>query len=394
MSAEYGDVICCANCQTLVSKPQRSHRKAQQLLRQIHRRRPNLAGRTNRAARAGGMVGKARRGLLALFTPDWAIDKTPPAQSRDGAGFELIGGAESKPARELRIGWLVEPGFGPIAPDVAATVAAAAKAFADFGFQVELVRIPALEENNCLHLYRLAHPCYARPQPGGLHRGFPGGRASAERFAAYFQQYDALLCPVTPVSAPPHDLSEWVIRGETVTSRHSARHCSVQPDRASCPLDAVWHEQRWPAGRGPDRLAVACRANGAASRGAPGIGEQRGGAPPGPTPWLRISASIRWTCAQDKSHAPCHARSAGWGLSSFTAQKLGVRNKRSRTASRWANVERRTGTTRVRMILAMLPLAVASVKTRSVVSTRRWAKESRTRQKSHTLSHTGLVGGS
>jgi aspartyl-tRNA(Asn)/glutamyl-tRNA(Gln) amidotransferase subunit A len=42
-------------------------------------------------------------------------------------------------------------------------------------------------------------------------------------FAACFQQYDALLCPVTPVPAPPHDLSELVINGETVSARHILR---------------------------------------------------------------------------------------------------------------------------------------------------------------------------
>jgi aspartyl-tRNA(Asn)/glutamyl-tRNA(Gln) amidotransferase subunit A len=42
-------------------------------------------------------------------------------------------------------------------------------------------------------------------------------------FAAYFQQYDALLCPVTPVPAPPHDLSELVINDETVSARHILR---------------------------------------------------------------------------------------------------------------------------------------------------------------------------
>ncbi len=163
--------------------------------------------------------------------------------------IELTAGAESKPAHELRIGWLVEPGFGPIAPDVAATVAAAAKAFADLGFQVEPVRIPALEENNGLDLYTKLHiletkPIIARVTEGRPDETFkfasrilatpdpsPAGYIAASQaverlrsgFAAYFQQHDALLCPVTPVPAPTHDLSELVINGETVTARHILR---------------------------------------------------------------------------------------------------------------------------------------------------------------------------
>jgi aspartyl-tRNA(Asn)/glutamyl-tRNA(Gln) amidotransferase subunit A len=39
-------------------------------------------------------------------------------------------------------------------------------------------------------------------------------------FAAYFDRYDALLCPVTPVPAPPHGMSDFVINGESVTARH------------------------------------------------------------------------------------------------------------------------------------------------------------------------------
>jgi aspartyl-tRNA(Asn)/glutamyl-tRNA(Gln) amidotransferase subunit A len=37
-------------------------------------------------------------------------------------------GVGRSPYRQLRVGWLVEPGFGPIDPEVAATVQAAAEA--------------------------------------------------------------------------------------------------------------------------------------------------------------------------------------------------------------------------------------------------------------------------
>src|SRR5262249_8495800 len=87
--------------------------------------------------------------------------------------IELTAGAAFKPAHELRIGWLVEPGFGPIAPDVAATVAAAAKAFADLGFEVERVRIPALEENNGLELYARLHVLETKPLMAQVTEGRP-----------------------------------------------------------------------------------------------------------------------------------------------------------------------------------------------------------------------------
>jgi hypothetical protein len=55
--------------------------------------------------------------------------------------------------------------------------------------------------------------------------------------------------------------------------------------------------------------------------------------------------------------------------------ELRCRSKQEITqASNLPNVARATGTTRVRRMLAILPSAVASVKTRSVVSTGRWAK--------------------
>jgi aspartyl-tRNA(Asn)/glutamyl-tRNA(Gln) amidotransferase subunit A len=54
-------------------------------------------------------------------------------------------GVGVSPDRSLRVGWLVEPGFGPVDPEVAATVKAAAEALRGVGCVVEPVRIPALE---------------------------------------------------------------------------------------------------------------------------------------------------------------------------------------------------------------------------------------------------------
>jgi aspartyl-tRNA(Asn)/glutamyl-tRNA(Gln) amidotransferase subunit A len=53
-------------------------------------------------------------------------------------------------SKGLRVGWLVEPGFGPVDGEVAAAVAAAGDLLKDAGCDVEAVRIPLLEQNNYL----------------------------------------------------------------------------------------------------------------------------------------------------------------------------------------------------------------------------------------------------
>jgi aspartyl-tRNA(Asn)/glutamyl-tRNA(Gln) amidotransferase subunit A len=67
------------------------------------------------------------------------------------------------PARPLRVGWLVEPGFGPIDPEVAATVMAAADAFKGRGAIVEPVRIPALERDFALDVFQRLHVMEMKP---------------------------------------------------------------------------------------------------------------------------------------------------------------------------------------------------------------------------------------
>src|SRR6266545_966734 len=62
-------------------------------------------------------------------------------------------GVGSSPVRPLRVGWLVEPGFGPIDPEVAATVQVAAEALKGAGCVVDQVRIPALERDFALAVF-------------------------------------------------------------------------------------------------------------------------------------------------------------------------------------------------------------------------------------------------
>ena len=153
---------------------------------------------------------------------------------------------EGKP---LRVGWLSEPGFGPVDPEVSAAVAAAAALLKDAGCLVEEVRIPALEQNNYLDI---AVTLYCA-ELGGYIRNAVGTRddelhfigkayanlaptpivdyVAAERkvddlksaFATYFEKYDVFLCPVIPFTAPPPGLAEYIVNGVTVPSSSMMR---------------------------------------------------------------------------------------------------------------------------------------------------------------------------
>jgi aspartyl-tRNA(Asn)/glutamyl-tRNA(Gln) amidotransferase subunit A len=171
----------------------------------------------------------------------------------DGAdGFstsplDLDAGIGTSPERPVRVGWLVEPGFGPIDSEVAATVQAAAKALEDAGCVVEQVGIPALERDNALDVFYQLHVMEVKPafveataareenelfkivkgilaMPDTTIGDFVLAEQAAERlkdgFAEYFQRYDALLCPVLPVPAYAHGVSEFVINGQTMPAKH------------------------------------------------------------------------------------------------------------------------------------------------------------------------------
>jgi aspartyl-tRNA(Asn)/glutamyl-tRNA(Gln) amidotransferase subunit A len=171
----------------------------------------------------------------------------------DGAdGFSnsplaLDAGVGTTPKRPLRVGWLVDQGFlGPVDSDVAKTVQAAADALTGAGVIVEQAHIPVLEQIDALDvLWKLqameTKPAFRKETAGhedmifkhvqGVFdtpdtsiTDFVQAEQQAETmrdgFAQYFQHYDALLCPVTPVPAHAHDAAEFVINGQTVSSLH------------------------------------------------------------------------------------------------------------------------------------------------------------------------------
>ncbi len=156
-------------------------------------------------------------------------------------------GVGSSPVRPLRVGWLVEPGFGPIDPEVAATVQVAAEALKGAGCVVDQARIPALERDFALAVFNSLHvmemkPAFAEATAG--HRDdelymmaktmlatpdtsmadYIEAEQAAERlrdgFADYFQSYDALLTPVQPIPAHKHGVSEFIINGQTVDATY------------------------------------------------------------------------------------------------------------------------------------------------------------------------------
>ena len=167
-------------------------------------------------------------------------------------------GVGASPDRPLRVGWLVEPGFGPIDPEVAATVQAAAEALECIGCIVERVRISALEHDSALDVFNRLHVMEMKPAfqeatagrsedelykmaktmlalPDTSMNDYVDAEQAAERlrdgYAAYFQAYDALLTPVLPIPAHKHGVSEFVINGQKVGA--------IQLQGATVPLNVT-----------------------------------------------------------------------------------------------------------------------------------------------------------
>ncbi|MHC2401003.1 aspartyl-tRNA(Asn)/glutamyl-tRNA(Gln) amidotransferase subunit A [Bradyrhizobium barranii subsp. barranii] len=171
----------------------------------------------------------------------------------DGAdGFSVSSpnfdtGIGTKSTRELRVGWMASPGFfGPIDPEVVATVKAAAHSLSNAGDHVEQVRLPVVEQTDANSvLWQLQqmesrrefekvtagheaeifrHAKLVLGAPDTPIADFVAAEQTIERlrdsFAEYFQRYDVLLCPVTPFPATKHGLKDLVVDGVTVSPFH------------------------------------------------------------------------------------------------------------------------------------------------------------------------------
>ena len=214
-------------------------------LKATHGRLP-MTGIWPRAPRRFWHVGPMARTVrdLALAYSQLAGPDGLDAFASSGGQFDA--GIGRAPDRQLRIGWLVEPGFGPIDPEVAATVQAAAEAFKGLGFFVEPVRIPALERDFALDVFNRLHVMEMKPAfraataghedqmykmartmlalPDTTMAEYVAAEQAAERlrdgYAAYFRDHDILLTPVLPVPAHKHGQTEFVINGQTVDATY------------------------------------------------------------------------------------------------------------------------------------------------------------------------------
>ncbi|QIO32302.1 amidase [Bradyrhizobium sp. 1(2017)] len=171
----------------------------------------------------------------------------------DGAdGFSISSpgldtGVGTKSTRELRVGWMASPGFfGPIDPEVVATVKAAVQALSNAGYHVEQVRLPMVEQTDANSVLWQLQQMESQPEFEKVTAGheaeifrhaklvldapdtpipdFVAAEQAIERlrdsFAEYFQHYDVLLCPVTPFPATRHGLNDVVVDGVTVSPFH------------------------------------------------------------------------------------------------------------------------------------------------------------------------------
>jgi aspartyl-tRNA(Asn)/glutamyl-tRNA(Gln) amidotransferase subunit A len=187
-----------------------------------------------------GPMARSIRDLSLAFT----LLSGPDGQdgySSSAIPFDAGIGSDNK--RPLRVGWLVEPGFGPVDRDTAATVEAAAVALKAFGHTVEPVSIPALERDFALDVFTRLHVLEMKPgfvktttgrsedEIGDMARfmlslpdtpaaDYTDAAQAAERlkdgYAEYFQKYDVLLTPVLPAPSFKHGQPELLINGQTV----------------------------------------------------------------------------------------------------------------------------------------------------------------------------------
>lgn len=215
-------------------------------LKATHGRVP-MTGIWPRVPRRFWHVGPMARSVrdLALALPQLAGPDGHDAFATSAAQFDA--GLGRSPYRQLRVGWLVEPGFGPIDHEVGATVQAAAEALRDLGFFVEPVRIPALERDFALDVFNLLHVMEMKPafaeatagrSPDELYKmaktmlslpdtsmkDYIDAEQAAERlrdgYAEYFKTYDALITPVLPIPAHKHGVAEFVINGQKVDATY------------------------------------------------------------------------------------------------------------------------------------------------------------------------------
>jgi aspartyl-tRNA(Asn)/glutamyl-tRNA(Gln) amidotransferase subunit A len=214
-------------------------------MKATHGRVP-MTGIWPRAPRRFWHVGPMARSVrdLALAFSQLAGPDGKDAFASSTAPFE--GGTGHRPDRPLRVGWMTGPGLGPVDPEVAATVKAAAHALEPFGILVEQVAIPALERDFALEVFNRLHVMEMKPAfraataghedqmytmakamlalPDTSLKDFIEAEQAAERlrdgYAEYFRTYDVLITQVLPIPAHEHGVQEFVIDGQKVDATY------------------------------------------------------------------------------------------------------------------------------------------------------------------------------
>ncbi len=144
----------------------------------------------------------------------------------------------------VRVGWTTDA-FGPVDPEVAATVTAAAAGLADLGLEVGEAPLPWLAGQDLTRtsavlfsaemvpfLRRVTagreselHPVIARTleAPAVTLADYLAAEHDVEElragFVRWFRDFDVLVCPVVTIPAPGHARSHYVIDGERVSAR-------------------------------------------------------------------------------------------------------------------------------------------------------------------------------
>ncbi|SAI71678.1 glutamyl-tRNA(Gln) amidotransferase subunit A [Bordetella ansorpii] len=214
-------------------------------IKATHGRVP-MTGIWPRAPRRFWHVGPMARSVrdIALAFAQLAGPDGKDAFASSTTSFDA--GIGRQPFRPLRVGWMVGPGYGPVDPEVQATVRAAADALQHIGIHVEQVGIPALERDFALDVFNKLHVMEMKPAfaettgghedlmfkmsstmlslPDTSMKDYIEAEQAAERirdgYADYFSRYDALITHVLPIPAHKHGVETFIIDGQTVDATY------------------------------------------------------------------------------------------------------------------------------------------------------------------------------
>ncbi|KAK9770181.1 putative amidase [Seiridium cardinale] len=141
-----------------------------------------------------------------------------------------------------RVGWLAEPGFGPINEEVRAVVERVAEALKGLGCDVEVVRIPDLEKDSALDIFRRIHVDVMKGNVADAVRGQPDDKVSE---GASLRR---VALPALPIPAHDHDMSAYSVAEQMLTSFDvTAATEPLNVIGLPGPVNTVRHEQLRPS---------------------------------------------------------------------------------------------------------------------------------------------------